>query len=61
MFSNRIGDVTLKHLDLLKLETGALAKVVALSGPISRHCQLDILNGRLCDMLIEVRGVLKAS
>jgi hypothetical protein len=56
MFSGRIGDVTLKHLDLLKLETGVLAKAVALGGPISQWSQLDILNSRLCDMLMEVRG-----
>ncbi|KAI9782381.1 MAG: hypothetical protein M1839_005254 [Geoglossum umbratile] len=50
----RIGDVTLKHLNLLKLETGVLAKVVALGGLISQWSQLDILNGHLCDMLMEV-------
>jgi hypothetical protein len=58
---NRIGDVTLNHLDLLKFEMGTLARSIALSGPIAQCRQLDILNHRLCNMLVEVRRILKVS
>ena len=50
----RIGDVALKSLSLLELEIGVLARIVALSGPISQLCQLQVLNGCLYDMLMEV-------
>ncbi|KAH0536881.1 hypothetical protein FGG08_006284 [Glutinoglossum americanum] len=51
---NRIGDVSLKNLDLLKLEMNTLARGVALSGPIAQCHQIYALNDRLCNMLSEV-------
>jgi hypothetical protein len=57
--SKRIGGVALKHLDLLKLEMDVLGRAVALSGPISQLCHLEIVNSCLCDMLMEVRRVLE--